>query len=109
MHTIDGDYDIPYYTTVDQQYLYSEVIMVDFNSEEDIRELLKLTHRPSLPSIEFKERLRNYLMNEAASLSYHQSILKRPKLWALIVGACALGATGYGIWQSLNLVPTLLL
>jgi len=82
--------------------------MVDFNSEEDIRELLKSTYRPSLPSVEFRERLRNYLMNEAASLSYHQSILKRPKLWAPIAGACALGATGYGIWLSLSLIPPLL-
>jgi len=82
--------------------------MVDFNGEEDIRELLKSTYRPALPSVEFKERLLNNLMNEAASLSYHQSILKRPKLWAPIVGASALGATGYGIWLSLNLIPALL-
>jgi len=82
--------------------------MPDFSSEEDIRELLKSTYRPSLPSVELKEWLREYLMDEASTLSYRQTIVKRPKLWAPIFGACALAATGYGIWLSLNLVSGLL-
>jgi len=81
---------------------------VDSNNEQYLRGLLKSTYKPSLPSIEFKERLLAHLMDEVANFSFHQPLWKQPKLWVPIISACALGATGYGIWLSFNFVPTLL-
>ena len=81
---------------------------MDSNNEQYLRGLLKSTYKPSLPSVEFKERLLECLMDEVATLSYRQPLWKQPKLWVPIISTCALGATGYGIWLSFNFIATLL-
>ena len=84
--------------------------MIDFNSEEDIKRLLKSVYKSGAPSPELKDRLLESLTLEAggAALSTSHPLWKRPKLWAPIVVAVISGVIGYGVWLSLNIVPTLL-
>ena len=79
--------------------------MTDFDNEDGIKRLLKEAYRPVAPSSEFKEQLRERLTREVYSA---QPILARPKLVIPIIVAIAAGLIGYGVWLSVNLVPSLL-
>lgn len=84
--------------------------MIDFNSEEDIKRLLKSVYESGAPSPELKDRLLESLTLEAggAVLNTSLPLWNRPKLWVPIVVAVISGVIGYGVWLSLNIVPTLL-
>ncbi|MBE9512938.1 MAG: hypothetical protein IMY77_02635 [Chloroflexi bacterium] len=84
--------------------------MIDFNSEEDIKRLLKSVYKSGAPSPELKERLLESLTLEAggAALNTSYPLWKRPRLWLPIAVAVISGVIGYGVWLSLNVVPTLL-
>ena len=83
--------------------------MRDFNNEEDIGRLLKSAYQPVVPSPELKDQVLERLTLEVgAVLSASRPLWERPKLWAPIVAAVISGIIGYGVWLSLNVVPTLL-
>jgi len=84
--------------------------VIDFNSEEDIKRLLKSVYKSGAPSPELKDRLLESLTLEAggAVLNTSLPLWNRPKLWVPIVVAVISGVIGYGVWLSLNIVPTLL-
>ena len=82
--------------------------MIDFNSEEDIRRLLKSAYKPVVASPELKEQLLERLTYEVdAALSASRPVWERPRLWVPIVASIISAVIGYGVWLSLNVVPTL--
>lgn len=83
--------------------------MIDFNSEEDVRRLLKSACEPVVTSPELKERLFERLRLEAdrAALSASHPVWRRPKLWVPIAAVIISAVIGYGVWLSLSIVPTL--
>ena len=81
--------------------------MIDFNSEEDIRRLLKSACEPEAPSPEFRGQLLERLTLEAGDTVLPQPRWGRLRLWLPIAVAIILAAIGYGIWLSLNVVPML--
>jgi len=84
--------------------------MTDFDNEDGIKRLLKEAYKPVAPSSEFKEQLRERLTREvySAGAGIAHPILARPKLVIPIIVAIAAGLIGYGVWLSVNLVPSLL-
>lgn len=84
--------------------------MMDFNNEEEIGRLLKSACKPTAPSPELKEGLRQRLTLEAGSavLSTGPSLVGRTRLGLIVAAVVISGAIGYGVWLSLNVVPALI-
>ena len=83
--------------------------MMDFNSEEATRRLLRAVYKPVVPSPELKEQLLQRLTLEIgeSALSAPRPIWGWPKLWMPIAATIVSAVIGYGVWLSLTVVPTL--
>ncbi len=79
--------------------------MIDFNSDEDIRRILKSAYEPAVPSPGFREQLLEYLTHEVVGT--HHPIWRRTKLWVPIAVTVISAVIGYGVWLSLGVVSTL--
>ncbi len=84
--------------------------MIDFDNDEDIKRLLRSVYKPVAPSPELKEQLLKRLTLEVsgATLMASHPLWERPKLWLPIAVSAISVVIGYGVWLSLNVVPTLL-
>jgi len=81
-----------------------------FNSEDDIRNLVKSAYRPARPPAELKKKLFEHLALESSStkMGISRPLWEQPRVLVPILVAITSGLTGYGVWLSLNVVPTLL-
>ena len=82
---------------------------MDFDNEEKVGRLLKSACKLVEPSPELKDGLRQRLILEVdniASGSSH-SLVGWTRSGLIVVAAVISSAIGYGIWLSLNVVPTL--
>jgi hypothetical protein len=81
-----------------------------FNSEEDIRNLVKSAYRPARPPTKLKKQLleRLTLAVSDANIGIFRPLREQPRVLVPILVAVTCGLVGYGIWLSLNVVSTLL-
>jgi len=81
--------------------------LIDFNNDEDVKKLLKAAYEPVTPSPELKEeQLKNLAEVGDAALGAPYPLWRQPKLWIPIAAGLISAAIGYGVWLSLNVVPT---
>lgn len=69
--------------------------MLDHNSEDGLRKMLKEAYKPASASPEFKERLRKRLIDAASSQPGPQPLWLRPLVWAPVAAALAVGLIAY--------------
>ena len=69
--------------------------MADFNTEDEIRELLKSVYQPAAPSPEFKNQL---LQDLIGGLGVTRPRWQQPRVGASIAAAIISAVIGYGIW-----------
>jgi hypothetical protein len=83
---------------------------MEFNSEDDIRNLVKSAYRPARPPAELKKQLleRLTLAVSDANIGVSRPLWEQPRVLVPILVAVISGLIGYGAWLSLNVVPTLL-
>ncbi len=83
---------------------------MEFNSEDDIRNLVKSAYRPTRPPAELKKQLLEHLTLETsgAKMGISRPLWEQPRVLVPVLVAITSGLIGYGAWLSLNVVPTLL-
>ena len=83
--------------------------MIDFNSEDDLKRLLKSACKPESPPAELQGQLLERLDVETSdtALGVSRSLWERPRIWLPVIIAVIAGLVGYGAWLSLNVVPML--
>ena len=83
--------------------------MIDFNSDGDMKKLMKSVYEPVSPSPEFKEQVIENLLSEvgSAAMSTSAHVWRRLRLWVPIAVSVTSAFIGYGIWLSLKTVPML--
>ena len=84
--------------------------MDNFDSDDDIKRLLKAAYEPVAPPPEVRTGVLECLTLEAgrAVLRLSRPPWERPRLMVPVLVAVIAGFIGYGAWLSLNLVPALL-
>ena len=84
--------------------------MDNFDSDDDIKRLLKAAYEPVAPPPEVRTGVLECLTLEAgrAILRVSRPLWERPRLVVPVLVAVIAGLIGYGAWLSLNLVPALL-
>ena len=84
--------------------------MDNFDSDDDIKRLLKAAYEPVAPPPEVRTGVLECLTLEAGRviLRVSRPLWERPRLVVPVLVAVIAGLIGYGAWLSLNLVPTLL-
>ena len=82
---------------------------MEFNSEDDIKNLIKSAYRPVRPPAKLtKQFLERLTLEASGTMSISRPIWEQPRLLVPIFGAVICGLIGYGVWLSLNIVSTLL-
>ncbi len=83
---------------------------MEFNSEDDIRNLVKSAYGPARPPAKLKKQILERLTLETSGtkMGVSHPLWEQPRVLVPILVAIVSGLVGYGAWLSLNVVSTLL-
>ena len=83
---------------------------MEFNNEEDVKNLVKSTYRPVTAPAELKKQLleRLTLEDSGTMIGIARPLWERPWVLVPVLAAVTSGLIGYGAWLSMNVAPTLL-
>ena len=70
--------------------------MVDFNNEEEVKQLVRLACPPAAPSSEFRAQLLRDLSSGAHGMG--QRRWRQPKFWIPMAAGIISAFIGYGAW-----------